>query len=143
MWALLHWLYPDVFSDNTADLFKESFDLSHGKVTTSVLDHARRLLELIMLRRMKDSPGVNLGLPPKTEVLLYVPLTPMQRFWYTRLLTKAGDGLLDELFKDLKGKEKDTLQQEAKSDDLTLQKLEAISHTLEEVSHLYQFKFTQ
>nr|XP_023907870.1 ISWI chromatin-remodeling complex ATPase CHR17-like [Quercus suber]POF16274.1 lymphocyte-specific helicase [Quercus suber] len=104
MWALLHWLYPDVFGIETADTFKRAFDLSKGHVSTTFMDHARNLLELIMLRRMKSSPGVNLGLPPKEEILLYVPLTPMQRFWYTRLLTKADNAMLTDLFHDAKSK---------------------------------------
>lgn len=116
MWALLHWLLPDVFSENTQDLFKQAFDLSRGKVSPTFMDNARRLLELIMLRRMKSSPGVNLGLPPKTEILLYVPLTPMQRFWYTRLLTKADNLLLDELFRDAKTKELESTKCESDGD---------------------------
>jgi SWI/SNF-related matrix-associated actin-dependent regulator of chromatin subfamily A member 5 len=63
-----------------------------------------------MLRRMKNSPGVDLNLPPKTEVLLFVPLSPMQRFWYTRMITKADQGLLDELFKGAKSKEEETFK---------------------------------
>ena len=105
LWALLHWLYPEVFTEKSAELFRTSFDLSRGKVSTSVMDDSRRLLELIMLRRMKNSPGVDLNLPPKTEVLLFVPLTPMQRFWYTRLLTRADQGLLEELFQGAHEKE--------------------------------------
>lgn len=72
MWALLHWLYPDVFGIETAAIFKNAFDLTFGRVSTSFMDKARSLLELVMLRRMKSSPGVNLGLPPKEEILLYV-----------------------------------------------------------------------
>lgn len=117
MWALLHWLYPEVFTENSAELFKSSFDLNRGKVSTTVMDDARRLLELIMLRRMKNSPEVNLGLPPKEEILLYVPLTPMQRFWYTRLLTRMGDGMLNDLFSDVKNKEKDALMKDAQEDE--------------------------
>jgi SNF2 family DNA or RNA helicase len=98
-------LYPEVFTGNTSELFKDSFDLSKGRVSTTVLDDARRLLELIMLRRMKTSPGVDLNLPQKTDVLLFVPLSPMQRFWYTRLLTKVDKGLLDDLFVGAKEKE--------------------------------------
>ncbi|MCJ1381133.1 hypothetical protein MMC17_004242 [Xylographa soralifera] len=116
LWALLHWLYPEVFTDKTSELFKNSFDLSKGKVSTTVMDDARRLLELIMLRRMKNSPGVDLNLPKKTDVLLFVPLTPMQRFWYTRLLTRADKGLLEELFHDAKGKEAKALQEEVKEE---------------------------
>ena len=112
LWALLHWLYPEVFTERTSELFKTSFDLSKGKVNTEFLDHARRLLEVIMLRRMKNSVGVNLNLPPKTDILLYVPLTPMQRFWYTRLLTRADQGLLEELFQGAQNKEAKVLDDE-------------------------------
>jgi SWI/SNF-related matrix-associated actin-dependent regulator of chromatin subfamily A member 5 len=118
MWALLAWLYPDVFTDNTQTLFKESFDLNKGKVNRQTMDDARRLLELVMLRRMKDSPGVNLGLPPKEEILLYVPLTPMQRFWYTRLLTRVDNAMLNELFVDGKSKEKAAILQDKEEDQL-------------------------
>lgn len=112
LWALLRWLYPDVFTERTADLFKISFNLTRGEVNTDVMDHARHLLELVMLRRMKNSPGVDLNLPPKTDVLLYVPLSPMQRFWYTRLLTHTDQGLLDELFHDAHQKEAAALKLE-------------------------------
>ncbi|KAK4989749.1 hypothetical protein LTR66_006989 [Elasticomyces elasticus] len=113
MWALLHWLFPDIFTIKTRDMFKDAFNLTKGKVSTSFMDDARRLLELVMMRRMKNSPTVDLGLPPKEEILIYVPLTPMQRFWYTRLLTRMEGGLLDDLFKGLKNKEKQTLNEEA------------------------------
>ena len=117
MWALLHWLYLEVFTADTAENFKQAFDLTKGKVSTSFMDHARRLLELIMLRRMKNSPGINLGLPPKEEILLFVPLTPMQRFWYTRFLTRVDTTMLEQLFKGAKSKEVLSLQQEADEDE--------------------------
>lgn len=117
MWALLHWLLPDVFTDKTSELFSKSFDLSNGRVDTDFLDHARRLLEIIMLRRMKSSPEVDLRLPTKTEVLLYVPLTPMQRSWYMRLLTNAGDSFLGDLFTNASEKEMESIKLEA-ADDL-------------------------
>jgi len=63
---------------------------------------------------MKDSSGVDLNLPPKTEVLLFVPLTPMQRFWYQRLLSRADNGLFDELFKGAKDKENRIYAEELK-----------------------------
>lgn len=34
----------------------------------------------------------------------------MQRFWYQRMITKADQGLLDELFKGAKTKEADNLK---------------------------------
>ncbi|KAH9881801.1 hypothetical protein J1614_000972 [Plenodomus biglobosus] len=129
MWALLAWLYPTVFIDKTETLFKESFDLNKGKVNRKTMDDARRLLELIMLRRMKDSPCVNLGLPPKEEVLLYVPLTPMQKFWYTRLLTRIDDGMLSELFADGKTKEKAAIAQDRQEDQLLRKAVEQAETT--------------
>lgn len=137
LWALLHWLYPEVFTEKTADLFRNSFNLTKGEVSTQVMDDSRRLLEVIMLRRMKNSAGVNLNLPPKTEVLLYVPLTPMQRFWYMRLLTRADQGLLEELFQGADKKEAIALQQEAQEADQeidilknkTIEELEALDTT--------------
>lgn len=116
LWALLHWLYPEVFTTVTQDLFSASFNLTMGQVRTSVLDDARRLLELVMLRRMKNSPGVNLNLPPKTDILLFVPLTPMQRFWYERLLSRMDKGILEQLFKDAKGKEESARLKDAEED---------------------------
>ncbi|KAL8731624.1 MAG: hypothetical protein Q9166_003312 [cf. Caloplaca sp. 2 TL-2023] len=113
LWALLHWLYPEVFTENTSLFFKDAFNLTKGQVNTMFMDDARRLLERMMLRRMKNSEGVNLNLPAKTEVLLYTPLTPMQSFWYTRLITRADKGLLEELFQDSKQKEASLLEQEA------------------------------
>ncbi|KAJ5042494.1 uncharacterized protein L3040_005038 [Drepanopeziza brunnea f. sp. 'multigermtubi'] len=127
LWSLLHWLYPEVFVDKTNELFDTSFNLSKGQYSNTVLDNSRRLLELIMLRRMKTSPGVDLNLPPKTEVLLFVPLSPMQRFWYTRMITKADQGLLDELFKGAKSKEEQNMQslKEMEERDAELMKIEA------------------
>ena len=99
-------------------------------MNTMVMDHARRLLELIMMRRMKNSPGVELNLPPKTDVLLFVPLTPMQRFWYTRLLTRADKGLLEDVFKGAKSKEVAAIEQEVDSkqgwEDKKLEELEEL-----------------
>lgn len=122
LWALLRWLYPEVFTEKSAELFKQAFDLTRGQVSTKVMDDARRLLELIMLRRMKTSPGVDLNLPPKAEVLLFVPLTPMQRFWYTRLLTRADHGLLEELFEGAQAKEVAALKQEEQTKSSWLRK---------------------
>ena len=110
---ILSRLYPEVFTLTTSDMFKSSFDLMHGRVNTKFMEDARHLLELIMIRRMKNSPGVDLNLPPKAEVLLYVPLTPMQRWWYTRLLTRVDQGLLDDLFTDAKGKEALVIENES------------------------------
>ncbi|KAI9667513.1 MAG: hypothetical protein M1821_000329 [Bathelium mastoideum] len=106
MWCLLHWLYPEVFTDRTEKIFQTSFDLSRGMVSTTVVNNARKLLERIMLRRMKNSPGVDLALPPKTKIQLLIPLTPMQKYWYTRLLTGADTAVIEDLFQDIGKKER-------------------------------------
>lgn len=126
LWALIHWLFPEVFNINTSKIFSEAFDLTAGKNDLGVMDNSRRLLELIMLRRMKESKGVNLGLPPKTEVILYLPLVPMQRFWYKRLLTRLDKGMLETVFKGAKEKVKveDTNKGEGPVKDGDLEKIE-------------------
>jgi SWI/SNF-related matrix-associated actin-dependent regulator of chromatin subfamily A member 5 len=134
LWSLLHWLYPEVFSKNTNELFDNSFNLTKGQYSNTVLDNSRHLLELIMLRRMKTSPGVDLNLPPKTEVLMFVPLSPMQRFWYERMITKADKGLLEELFKGAKDKEQHaikTLDDEEKYDTEAMKTEESALKVLE------------
>jgi SWI/SNF-related matrix-associated actin-dependent regulator of chromatin subfamily A member 5 len=128
LWSLLHFLYPEVFIEQTKALFDSSFNLSKGDFSKDVIDAARHLLELIMLRRMKNSPGVELGLPPKNELLLCVPLTPMQKFWYERLITKADKGILNELFSSSRSKEEEALSKADTNDeaeDKQLAKLEA------------------
>ncbi|PQE10169.1 ISWI chromatin-remodeling complex ATPase ISW2 protein [Rutstroemia sp. NJR-2017a WRK4] len=117
LWSLLHFLYPEVFIEQTKALFDTSFNLSKGDFSKDVIDAARHLLELIMLRRMKNSPGVELGLPPKNELLLCVPLTPMQKFWYERLITKADKGILNELFSSSRSKEEEALSKADANDE--------------------------
>ena len=136
LWALLHWLYPEIFTERTADLFKTSFDLTKGQINTEIMDHARRLLEEIMLRRMKTSPGVDLNLPSKTDILLYVPLTPMQRFYYKKLLTRSDEGLLNELFQEASSKEAALLaNEEIKAlDEEAVAKLESLERQAAEGS---------
>ena len=128
LWALLHWLYPEVFTTRSQEIFKKSFNLTQGRVSTKVMDDSRRLLEHIMLRRTKSSPGVDLNLPPKTEVLLYCALSPMQKFWYMRLLTRTDQGLLDDLFQGAGSKEAALLQDEIENvDSLETSNIEQLS----------------
>ncbi|KAK6329650.1 hypothetical protein TWF730_006197 [Orbilia blumenaviensis] len=105
LWSLVHWLYPEVFTNRTCDEWRQAFDLTRGKVNTGFVDCSRSLLELIMKRRTKQSPGISLGIPDKEEVVLYVPLSPMQRMWYTMILTKLDNAMLERLFKNSKSKE--------------------------------------
>jgi SWI/SNF-related matrix-associated actin-dependent regulator of chromatin subfamily A member 5 len=97
VWSLLHWLYPTVFPENSSTYFSDSFDLTKGNYNTEAIEASRRLLDVIMIRRTKSE--IDLSIPPKIERFIYLPLSPLQRFWYMRLLThvdkKALDAILD------------------------------------------------
>src|SRR5271163_72360 len=93
LWALYHFLYPDVFGEQTADAFKTAFNLTQGTYNTKFIGAASTLLGKIMLRRMKADMD-EIKLPPKEELLVYVPLTPLQRFWYKRLITRLDSAAL-------------------------------------------------
>ena len=76
---MFHFLYPDVFTVQTADAFKNAFNLTKGTYDTKFIEAASTLLAKIMLRRMKVDMD-EIKLPPKEELLLYVPLAPLQRY---------------------------------------------------------------
>lgn len=94
LWSILNWLYPDVFIRSTEKTFDEAFSLNAGRFDRPFLEEVKRFLSVIMLRRDKDSPGINLNIPPKTETIISVPLSPLQHSWYLRILTGA-ESLLD------------------------------------------------
>ncbi|KAI5475975.1 hypothetical protein MNV49_000534 [Pseudohyphozyma bogoriensis] len=98
LWSLLHWLYKDVFTSATQKRFADSFDLSMGTYDADFMKHSKQLLELIMLRRTKESVKGQLSVPPREEMTLYVPLSPVQRWWYKRLLTRMNDTALEAIF---------------------------------------------
>lgn len=84
LWALLHFLAPEIFTPACAELFASGFDPSTGKMDTEVLAQARSLLDLFMLRRVKSQ--VSIRLPNKRELTLLVPLTDRQKELYRALL---------------------------------------------------------
>lgn len=87
LWAIFHWLYPTIFEQSSSVLFKDAFSLSDGKVDRVFINNAKRFLELIMLRRVKDSDEIGIKLPEKTEIILSIPLADVQNQWYLRILT--------------------------------------------------------
>jgi SNF2 family DNA or RNA helicase len=90
-------LYPEVFSPASSTLFKDAFSLSEGMVDSRFIRRVRDLLEVIMLRRVKDSPSIGMRLPPKTQVTLYAPLSGVQRQLYHQILTGVDQSLSQEL----------------------------------------------
>ena len=95
LWALLNFLYPDVFS--SSDAFDNAFDLGANTVDRAQLVAASTLLKPFMLRRTKDD--VEKGMPPKLETTIACPLSEMQLFWYKRLLLRESS-LLKQLEAD-------------------------------------------
>lgn len=71
LWSLLNIMYNDIFT--TLEPFKKAFDLNENRVDKTMLMHAQKVLQLIMLRRLKDR--VEKLLPPKLETRVY---------WYVR-----------------------------------------------------------
>ncbi|PYI28469.1 hypothetical protein BP00DRAFT_481076, partial [Aspergillus indologenus CBS 114.80] len=95
VWSLLHWLFPEVFTPSSAKLFKDAFSLNEGKFDAAFSNHIKKFLNLIMLRRLKESPQVGINLPPKQVVTLAVPLSKLQHSLYMKVLTGL-DGALGE-----------------------------------------------
>ncbi|KAJ3044062.1 hypothetical protein HDV00_003166 [Rhizophlyctis rosea] len=114
LWALFHWLYPEVFTPRTAQKFNDSFHLTLGNYDEQMLDDSRKLLERIMIRRLKST--VDLNIPPKEEMTLYVPLAPMQRFWYSRLMLRMDKQSLEDIF-PANGKTSSSLEDSIKAEE--------------------------
>merc|ERR1711871_399844 len=93
LWALLHFLQPDIFTAATAEKFEEGFDLARGRIDQGILRKARQLLSVFMLRRLKEN--INIKLPSKKEVTIVVPLTDVQKEWYKRLLCGLDESTLE------------------------------------------------
>ncbi|RAL14066.1 putative nucleosome remodeling complex ATPase subunit (Snf2h), partial [Aspergillus homomorphus CBS 101889] len=93
VWSLLHWLFPEVFTPSSAKLFKDAFSLNEGRFDAAFSGHIKRFLNLIMLRRLKDSPQVGINLPPKQVVTLAVPLSKLQHSLYMKVLTGLDESL--------------------------------------------------
>ena len=93
LWALLNFLQPDIF-DNY-EMFESWFSakslhededekerLLDQEKSKNVLTSIHRIIEPFLLRRVKEE--VELGIPPKKEVLVYCPFTEVQARQYQR-----------------------------------------------------------
>ena len=63
LYSLLSFLYPDLFTTPTP--FEQAFDLTNNQVNAKTLEQAHKLLEVVMLRRLKNE--VEKLMPPKIE----------------------------------------------------------------------------
>ena len=102
LWSLLNFLYPEVLSnaetfdkewkekeeeDGDAKSVDESREGGDGPLNETLLSAAHALLGPLMLRRLKKDVLTSIQIPPKTELKIFVPLTEMQRFWYSGMLS--------------------------------------------------------
>jgi len=91
LWALLNFLLPDIFS--SSDQFDEWFDLEIGDADAKqdMISQLHKILRPFMLRRLKSD--VAKGLPPKTETLVMVGMSTMQKKLYKNLLLRDIDSI--------------------------------------------------
>ena len=73
-------------------------DLGRGKFDSDFMLQVTRLLRLIALRRTKEN--IEGQLPPKREILLQVPLAPLQRECYEILLGKIDSHSWQQILQD-------------------------------------------
>jgi len=92
LWALLHFLNPDIFVES--DKFDAAFEHISQTEDKNLLKKAPVLLKPFMIRRIKKD--VETGLPPKEEIIVSVPMAPRQVKYYKTLLAKYA-GLMDEI----------------------------------------------
>ncbi|KAH7648470.1 hypothetical protein FG379_002905 [Cryptosporidium bovis] len=92
LWSLLNFLYPEIFA--SSDEFEGLFESQNNEDENTIIGRFHKILRPFMLRRVKSE--VEIDIPPKKEILLYVPLTNMQRNLYKDLLSKNVDALQEK-----------------------------------------------
>jgi SWI/SNF-related matrix-associated actin-dependent regulator of chromatin subfamily A member 5 len=88
LWALLHFLVPEHFEDG--EIFGRLLQ-SNTLSTSLVTGRLQRIVRPFLLRRLKVD--VEIGLPPKTQVNVMIPLTATQRQLYSDLLKRDVDAI--------------------------------------------------
>jgi len=91
LWALLNFLLPDIFS--SSEQFDEWFNLEidDEDAKKEMISQLHKILRPFMLRRLKSD--VAKGLPPKTETLVMVGMSKMQKQLYKKLLLRDIDSI--------------------------------------------------
>lgn len=98
LWAMLHYLAPDVFTSHSAELFEDGFDLARGYIDSALLRQARKLLSVFMLRRIKENVDINL--PNRKELTILVPLTKQQIELYKQLLCALDSDTIETVMRE-------------------------------------------
>lgn len=94
LWSLLHFLLPHIFDD--ADFFQRCFnfddigseggtsDILAAEMKDQIVSKLHEIIRPFLLRRVKAD--VDLDIPAKVEVVVWAPLTTVQRKLYTAAL---------------------------------------------------------
>ncbi|XP_076819588.1 lymphocyte-specific helicase-like [Clavelina lepadiformis] len=99
LWSMLNFLLPEVFND--LSLFEAWFDLGKIQKTTEIFSSNKeknvvgmlhKILAPFLLRRIKADVDINL--PPKREMILFVPLAASQYQFYQAIASKSLQTLL-------------------------------------------------
>ena len=90
LWALLHYLHPEVFAESEA--FDRAFDQTRGLLDQRIIAQVGELLGAFVLRRMKAQ--VLTRLPPKAEVAVFAPMSFTQLEMTKELLQQDSDLLV-------------------------------------------------
>ena len=89
LWALLNFLLPDVFS--SSEQFDDWFnlDVDDTEAKQRIIGQLHKLLRPFMLRRLKAD--VEKSLPPKSETILFVGMSKIQKKLYKDILMRDID----------------------------------------------------
>lgn len=104
LWSLLNFLLPQFFQDADTfsslfviEDFQETDKIIQQEQTTNIISTIHGVLSPFMLRRLKVD--VLTDLVPKKEVMVYCPMTELQRNLYTYILQKNIGKLLNKVCK--------------------------------------------
>uniref|UniRef100_A0AAY4EHQ3 Proliferation-associated SNF2-like protein n=1 Tax=Denticeps clupeoides TaxID=299321 RepID=A0AAY4EHQ3_9TELE len=102
LWSLLNFLLPDVFDDLKS--FESWFDINSfssdaeniitSKREQEILHMLHQILTPFLLRRLKSD--VTLEVPPKKEIVIYAPLTPLQEALYKAIADRSIANMLGQ-----------------------------------------------
>ncbi|XP_044153076.1 lymphoid-specific helicase [Bufo gargarizans] len=102
LWSLLNFLLPDVFDDlksfeswfDITGISQNAEDVVAMEREQNVLHMLHQILTPFLLRRLKND--VALEVPPKREVVVYAPLTKKQETFYTAIVNRTIENMLQK-----------------------------------------------
>ncbi len=93
LWVLLKFMFPTIFPK--PDTFDEAYNPVTQEYDNTLLTKTHTLLMPFFLRRVKSD--LDLDLPDKKEINVYLPLSKLQTECYRSILTGEVGGMLKEV----------------------------------------------